>query len=126
MGKQCGGITRDGKRCARSVDGPNGLCWLHDPTHADERKRAASKAGKAKPNKEVQTIKEQLEDLAKGVLDGTIDRADAAVVSQIWNTYLRAVSVELKVREQLDLTERLQALEAMQEEDPKGGKRWGA
>lgn len=113
MSKQCGGITRNNARCARSAEGSNGLCWLHDPTRSDERKRAASKGGKARPNKEVQTIKGRLEDLADGVLLGTTDRADAAVVSQIWNTYLRAVSVELKVREQLDLTERLEQLEEL-------------
>jgi len=45
------------------------------------------------------------------VLLGTVDKADAAVVGQIWNTYLRAVSVELKVREQMDFLERLEELE---------------
>jgi hypothetical protein len=38
-------------------------------------------------------------------------RADAAVISQIWGTYLRAVSVELKAREQLEIAERLEQLE---------------
>jgi hypothetical protein len=116
LAKQCGGITKDGTRCARSVEGPNGLCWLHDPTRSGDRRRAASKAGKSKPNKEVQATKHRLEDLADGVLLGTTDRADAAVVSQIWNTYLRAVSVELKVREQQELVERLEELESMMEQ----------
>lgn len=47
-----------------------------------------------------------------------MDRADAAVISQIWGTYLRAVSVEMKVREQLELIERL--------EQRKGGRRYAA
>jgi hypothetical protein len=38
---------------------------------------------------------------------------------------LRAVSVELKVREQQELVERLEALEEALE-TKKGGKRWGA
>jgi len=42
---------------------------------------------------------------------GQMDRADAAVISQIWGTYLRAVSVELKAREQLEIAERLEQLE---------------
>jgi hypothetical protein len=40
-----------------------------------------------------------------------VDKGVAAVASQILNVYLRAVSVELAVREQLELTERLEALE---------------
>ena len=111
MSRQCSGITREGARCLRSAEGPNDLCWLHDPSRSEERKRVASKAGRAKPNKEVQSIKARLADLADGVLLGTVDKADAAVVGQIWNTYLRAVSVELKVREQMDFLERLEELE---------------
>jgi len=42
---------------------------------------------------------------------GQMDRADAAVISQIWGCYLRAVSVELRVREATELLERLEALE---------------
>jgi len=40
-----------------------------------------------------------------------VDRSDAAVVGQLLNTYIRAVSVELKVREQLEILERLEMLE---------------
>jgi hypothetical protein len=61
------------------------------------------------------------------VEEGQMDRADAAVISQIWGTYLRAVSVELKVREQLELIERLEALEEQLEAKAgNGGRRWGA
>jgi hypothetical protein len=56
---------------------------------------------------------------------GQMDRADAAVISQIWGTYLRAVSMELKAREQLEITERLEQLE--EDLGRKGGSsRWGA
>jgi len=59
------------------------------------------------------------------VEEGQMDRADAAVISQIWGTYLRAVSVELKVQEQRELIERLDALEEIAKAEP-GGSRWGA
>jgi hypothetical protein len=49
----------------------------------------------------------------------------AAVASQILNVYLRAISTELAVREQLELLERLEALEGAAEQQ-KGGSRWGA
>jgi len=108
---RCSGSKPDGTACERIVGASQSYCYSHDPTRASERRRAASKAGRARPNKEVQSIKGRLEDLADGVLLGTIDKADAAVVGQIWNTYLRAVSVELKVREQTELIERLEELE---------------
>jgi hypothetical protein len=45
----------------------------------------------------------------------------AAVASQVLNVYLRAVSVELKVREQTEIIERLEALEAQAQNR---GSRW--
>jgi hypothetical protein len=108
---RCSGITRSGTRCERSADGPNGLCWAHDPANADKRRRLASKAGKAKPDRELAGIKERLSDLADNVLEEKVDKGVAAVASQVLNVYLRAVSVELKAREQLELVERLEVLE---------------
>ncbi len=113
MSGRCSGITRSGTRCGRSVEGPNGMCWLHDPTRSEERRRAASRAGKAKPNREIADIKARLSDLAEDVLAGEVDRANAAVAGQLLNTYIRAVSVELKVREQQELIERLVELETL-------------
>ena len=113
MSRRCSGITRSGTRCERSVEGPNGMCWLHDPTRSEERRRAASRAGKAKPNREIADIKARLSDLAEDVLAGEVDRANAAVAGQLLNTYIRAVSVELKVREQQELIERLVELETL-------------
>ena len=78
--------------------------------------------GKSKANKELLSIKERLSTLADGVLDGSTDRAVGAVASQILNVYLRAVSVELKAKEQLELTERLEALEEALEQ--RKGDRW--
>jgi hypothetical protein len=56
------------------------------------------------------------------VLEGRQDKGVAAVASQVLNVYLRAVSVELKAREQLELIERLEALEDLAQ---LRGKRWG-
>ena len=46
------------------------------------------------------------------------------MASQILNVYLRAVSVELKVREQQEITERLEELERLLEQR-KGERRYG-
>ncbi len=125
MDRQCGGITREGTRCTRSAAGPNGLCWLHDPTRSEDRRRAASKGGRSKPNRELAVIKERLSTLADDVLEGRVDRGDAAVAGQLLNTVIRAVGVELKVREQLDVMGRVEELEALLERQNKGG-RYGA
>jgi hypothetical protein len=103
---RCGGITRSGTRCQRSADSPNGLCWAHDPTNADKRQRLAARAGRAKPDRELASIKARLSDLADDVLEGRQDRGNAAVAGQLLNTYIRAVAVELKVREQLETLHR--------------------
>jgi hypothetical protein len=55
-----------------------------------------------------------------------VDKAVAAVASQVLNVYLRAVSVELKAREQLELIERLETLERALERKNEGGRCYGA
>ncbi len=110
---RCVGSKPDGSPCERIVPGSQSHCYSHDPDRSDERRRNASRAGKSRPNKEIQDIKKRLSDLAGDVLDGTVDRGDAAVVSQVLNVYLRAVGIELKVKEQLELEERLTELEAL-------------
>jgi hypothetical protein len=112
---KCAGTKRDNSPCTATVEPPQRFCWWHDPANAEKRRRAASKAGKAKPNRELAGIKTRLSDLADDVLAGAVDKGVAAVASQVLNVYLRAVSVELKAREQLELIERLEALEETQE-----------
>jgi hypothetical protein len=107
----CAGIKRDGGRCTVIVGGSQTHCYQHDPKRAEERRRNASRAARSKPNRELVGIKARLSDLADDVLEEKVDKSVAAVASQILNVYLRAISVELKAREQLELTERLAALE---------------
>jgi hypothetical protein len=105
--------------------GASGLCWAHDPANAERRRRGQSRGGKNKPSRELAGIKQRLSDLADDVLEGRQDKGVAAVASQVLNVYLRAVSVELKAKEQAELIERLEALETAQTQS-KGGRRWGA
>ncbi len=125
MAVSCAGIKRDGGRCTVVVNGSQTYCYQHDPKRAEERRRNASRAARAKPGRELLGIKQRLSDLADAVLTGEVDRGVAAAASQILNVYLRAVSVELKAREQLELTERLEALEEALEQQ-KGDRGYGA
>jgi predicted RNA-binding Zn ribbon-like protein len=124
---RCAGTKRDGAPCTATVDPDQRFCWWHDPANADKRRRAASKAGKSKPSKELAGIKQRLSDLADDVLEGRQDKGVAAVASQVLNVYLRAVSVELKAKEQQELIERLESLEAQAKLPAQGGgNRWRA
>ncbi len=97
-------------------------CYNHAPACQAERRRNAARGGKARPRGELAAIKGRLSDLADDVLEEKVDKGAAAVAGQLLNTYLRAVSVELKAREQLELLERLEALEETLE-GRKGGSR---
>lgn len=120
---QCAGITRDGERCKVGVGPGEQWCYNHDPARQDERRRNASRAGKSKPSRELQGIKATLSGLAEDVLAGKVSRSNAAVASQVLNVLLRAISVELKVKEQQDIIERMEELESMFERQKESGRR---
>jgi hypothetical protein len=70
-------------------------------------------------------VKRQLRELADDVIAARMDRASAAVASQVLNVFLRAVSVEMKVREQDEVLQRLDALEnAAAAASSRGGRAW--
>ncbi len=114
---KCSGITRTGTACKGiPIDGSQ-WCYVHHPDHAEERRRHGSKGGKrggrGRPQAELSDVKRRLSDLVDDVLEGRKDRGDAAVAGQLLNTYIRAVGVELKVREQQEIVERLEELESL-------------
>jgi len=86
----------------------------------------ASRAGKSKPSRELTGIKQRLWDLADDVLEGRQDKGVAAVASQVLNVYLRAVSIEMKLKEHLELVQRLEALEEGLEQTRGSSRTWRA
>src|ERR687890_2098476 len=123
---RCSHSYADYSQCRRIVSAEQELCYSHDPARAYERRRNAARGGKAKASGELGRVKARLQALADKVEEGRMDRADAAVISQIWGTYLRAVSTEMKQKEQLELIERLEALEEGLEQNKRRSSRWGA
>ena len=126
---KCSGITRAGAACKGiPIDGSQ-WCYVHDPDHAEERRRHGARGGKrggrGRPVSELADIKDRLRTMVVDVCNGTMDRADAAVCGQLYNTLIRAVSVEIKVREVEELERRLEELEQAAE-GRRGGNRWGA
>lgn len=126
----CPGIKRDGSRCTVTVEPPQTHCWWHDPDNAEERRRAASRAGKSRPNRELAGVKTLLSDLTDRVLgkEGTeaLETGRAAVANQLINTRLRAIEVERKAKETDELEGRIEALERANGGGQKGARPWGA
>jgi hypothetical protein len=126
---RCQGTKQDGSPCTVMVLGSNTYCWHHDPANAAKRKRTARKAGKSKPSRELQEVKGQLQRLVDRIDEGTIERADAAVMGQLLNYLVRTVQVEIQVRESQELEERIEAIEealAEQQTHHTPGSRYGS
>jgi hypothetical protein len=119
----CAGNKRDGSRCTATVEPPQTYCWWHDPDNAEERRRAASKAGKSRSNREIPDVKAQLQDLTRDVLAGDLETGRAAVANQLINTRLRAIEQQRKNKETEELEARIEALERASEQE-KGVRPW--
>jgi hypothetical protein len=123
---RCTAVKRNGDPCTLPANGKQGLCWAHDPTTAEQRRRRAQRGGRAKASRELPSIKAQLEDLTERVLSGELETGRAAVANQLLNTRLRAIEQERKVKELEDVLVRIEALEEKQRQSQpiKGARRW--
>ena len=115
MGK-CTAITRGGGRCRGvAIDG-SGLCYSHHPDHEQDRRRAARKGGKrggrGRPTGELARLGGRFEELADKVLAGEVERAAGAVAGQLLNAARACARDGLSAREQEELVERMEQLEA--------------
>jgi hypothetical protein len=99
------------------------FCHLHDPARSEERRRAARRAGKAKPSsREVRDLKEEIKSVIADVRGGGLDRNDAAVMIQGYRALKDFIALERQIKETDELEARIEALEQPQE----GGRQWGA
>src|SRR5215204_558571 len=123
----CSGIRADGGRCGAQAIRSSEYCVNHHPDYEDARRRRNSKGGKrggrGRPSVELATLKERLTTLADDVLEGDVDRGDAAVAGQLLNTVIRAIGMEMKVREVEDLGRQAEELREMVEAGRSQGQR---
>jgi len=119
----CAGITRGGERCTQSVKAGQHYCHRHDPKRAEERRRAASRAGRSKPSRELNSLKDLLKTLTDRVLAGDLETGPAAVANQLVNTRLRAIELERRIKQTEELEERITRLEGT---NSAREERWGA
>jgi hypothetical protein len=125
---KCAGITRAGTACKGIPIDASGYCYAHHPDYTDERRRHGSRGGKrggrGRPVAELAALRVENADIRERLLEGKLRPGVAAVAVQSLNMDVRAVSAALKAREQEELVERLESLEAALEK--RGGSRWGA
>jgi hypothetical protein len=114
----CSGIKADGGRCKAQATKGSSFCVGHDPEKADARKRRASKGGRGggrgRPSTLLTSLRDENADIRKQLLDGGLLPSVAAVAIQSLNCDIRAVATMLKAREQEEIVERLEELEARQ------------
>ena len=110
MGSQCGFIKASGERCRGTATGSHGLCWAHDPANAKQRRRAASRGGRGKANREVAGLKEEIKSVIADVKAGELDRNDAAVMIQGYRVLKDLIALERKVKETDELAAEIEEL----------------
>jgi hypothetical protein len=125
----CAGIKADGGRCGAQAMRNSQWCIGHDPDQAEARRRRARKGGKrggrGRPVAELAGLRVENAEIRRRLLEGALSPGVAAVAIQSINTDIRAVATTLRAREQEELIERLESLEAALEQQG-GNKRWGA
>ena len=92
------------------ANGPSGWCWNHDPANRERRRRAASKAAKAKGNKEVSQLKDEIKLVISEVKGGDLARNDAAVMIQGYRALKDFIELERRVTETDQLAAEIEEL----------------
>jgi len=122
---RCSAVKLDGTPCERIVEASQKYCYAHEPRHQEARSRAASKAARSKPRRDLQALREQASKLYEEVHTGEIEPKAGAVLTQVTNTQARILELERKLKETEELEERLAALEEDARAEKEAGWRWG-
>src|SRR5215204_4732542 len=114
---RCTAIAGSGQRCRAIAITGSDYCYAHHPDRAQARRRAARKGGqrggRGRPQADLNALKDRLISLGEDVLEGRVDRADAAVCGQLWNTAIGAIRTALKAKEVEEMERRLMELEEL-------------
>ncbi len=120
---RCSAITRGGERC--KLDATSGsFCWSHAPENAEARKQRGRRGGKARGAGELSEVRREVRAVITDVRVRNLERSVGAVVFQGYNTLLKAIAVEIKLKEVDELAKELEDLRALVE-TRKEDNRWG-
>ena len=126
---KCSGITQAGTACKGIPIEGSQWCYVHHPDHAEERRRHGSKGGRrggrGRPIAELGALRDENAEIRRRLLEGELLPNVAAVAVQSLNIDIRAVGAVIKVREQEEITARLEELETLMQQR-KGERRYGA
>jgi hypothetical protein len=121
----CIGVKPNGDLCQGVAARGSDWCPAHDPARKEARRKSASRAARSKkPGREIADVKDQVAELIREVRAGSVERSDAIACAQLYNVYLRAVGVEMKVREVEEIAREVEEFRVVLEAQ-KGGRRWG-
>lgn len=101
----CHGTKRDGEPCTASAVPGSRWCWHHDPDHAEERRRNASRTatlGNSKIGAEIRSTRLMVRDIMELTISGDLDplvRKRLAEVVQLVQSYCRLAELEIAFEE---------------------------
>ena len=107
---RCRATKANGEPCTLPANGKQGFCWAHDPATAEQRRRRAQRGGRAKGNREVSTLKEEIKTVIADVRAGDLDRNDAAVMIQGYRALKDFLALERQVKETDELAAEIEEL----------------
>jgi hypothetical protein len=116
---RCEALKGDGTRCqARAMEGST-WCYGHDPSRAEERKRNATRGGRAGGRGrgsllDTDQAKRHVKSLVGRLISGDVPRDVAVGAFMGINCLMRVLEQERRLVEQHELTERIEALERRQ------------
>jgi len=127
---QCVGIKAEGGRCRAQAIADSEWCFNHHPNYEEQRRRRASRGGRrggrGRPGGDLVDLKRDVRKVIDDVLAGKVLQGPGAVALQGFNVLLRASKLELDIREQTELIERMEALEETLLERQNRGSGYGA
>jgi hypothetical protein len=121
----CRATKRNNEPCTLSATDPNGYCWAHSPRHAAKRKQIAAKGGRGRGAGELVGVKSEIREVIEAVRSEALERSTGAVVFQGFNTLLKALDTERRIREADELTRQVEELRELVETNKERDRRWG-
>ena len=105
MRAACEGTKRDGQPCTADAMPGSRHCWHHDPAHAEERRRNASRAatlGNSKIGVEIRSTRLMIRELLELTISNELNpsvRKRLAEVVQLVQSYCRLAELEIAAGE---------------------------
>ncbi len=119
----CTATKRNGEPCTLPANGKHGLCWAHDPTTAEARRKRASRGGKGKAARKVAGLWDKVEDVIVGVEGERLSPSQGNTMLRGYTTLIALDRLDVERSEleiaqrrlELDVQERTELLQRLEE-----------